>query len=216
MRLARSAGQTTSHKRWNLGRVPKRRYQRLCLREREKTREGQARGCVCGSPTGEEAPVPVQLGGHQQLCAYLGVVHCGLVRQRGPWLGLVVEGRVSRWEGKGTVSWGWLPANRRWSCSPRGLTAVLSTLCSRCYRLCSAIRVDTNIMRGLGCPVREPGLMPAGGGGDVTHTVYSVTVFSALLPFYASPCSAVSRWWRIALVRGAALLHRLYSARTLA
>jgi hypothetical protein len=29
-----------------------------------------------------------------------------------------------------------------------------------------------------------------------------VAVFSALLPFYASPCSAVSRWWRIALAPG--------------
>jgi hypothetical protein len=26
-----------------------------------------------------------------------------------------------------------------------------------------------------------------------------VAVFSALLPFYASPCSAAFRWWRIAL-----------------
>jgi hypothetical protein len=30
----------------------------------------------------------------------------------------------------------------------------------------------------------------------------SVAVFSALLPFYASPCSAASRWWRIALAPG--------------
>jgi hypothetical protein len=30
----------------------------------------------------------------------------------------------------------------------------------------------------------------------------SVAVFSALLPFYASPCSAASRWWRIALATG--------------
>ncbi len=30
----------------------------------------------------------------------------------------------------------------------------------------------------------------------------SVAVISALLPFYASPCSAASRWWRIALAPG--------------
>jgi hypothetical protein len=30
----------------------------------------------------------------------------------------------------------------------------------------------------------------------------SAAVFSALLPFYASPCSAAFRWWRIALAPG--------------
>ncbi len=29
-----------------------------------------------------------------------------------------------------------------------------------------------------------------------------MAVFSALLPFYASPCSAAFRWWRIALAPG--------------
>jgi hypothetical protein len=48
--------------------------------------------------------------------------------------------------------------------------------------------------RGLTSPHAQP--------APASRSRGSVAAFSALLPFYASPCSAASRWWRIALAPG--------------